>query len=310
MATRMTLLCRTATTFRPDKTLDEDALAAFLTRLVDCDLGVYLGSAGSGEGHALSPDELRRVYRIGVEVSGDRVQANANPPEQHTVANTIAHAQIAIDAGINVINLYGPTTWHGFKPNDAELTAYFDEVLAEIKHPIALAPNPIIGYTPSPALVADICNRHHQVVAVNLAGLRDSYFLQVQDALTRDVEIYVPFMSSLHTLGMGATGLLGAEANILPKTFRRYIDLYQAEERDEAELATVYAHLLRFNAYVAPWHTSSPRWIKMAMLALDLPGAAGGVRDPYRLAGAEELDRFATGLAKLQIPELDEMLAG
>src|ERR1700722_13597292 len=84
MATNMTLLCRTATTFRPDKSLDEEAQRAFLQRLRDAGLGMYLGSAGSGEGHALSRDELTRVYEIGVDIAGDAVQANANPPEQHT----------------------------------------------------------------------------------------------------------------------------------------------------------------------------------------------------------------------------------
>src|ERR1700722_8970176 len=109
--TTLTTLCRTATTFDQAKNLDESALAAFLGRLADAGLGFYLGSGGSGEGHALSPDELERVYRIGVSVAGGKVQANANLPEQHTVANTVAHAEVAMRAGVDVINVYGPTGW-------------------------------------------------------------------------------------------------------------------------------------------------------------------------------------------------------
>ena len=64
-------------------------------------------------------------------------------------------------------------------------------------------------------MIAKLCERHEQVVAVNLAGLGDLYFVQLQNALTRDVDIYVPYVSALHTLSMGAAGLLGAEARDL-----------------------------------------------------------------------------------------------
>ncbi len=47
----------------------------------------------------------------------------------------------------------------------------------------------------------------------------------------------------------------------------------------------------------------------MAMTALSLPGASGGVREPYREAPAEEYERFSAGLARLGIPEIDEQLS-
>src|ERR1700704_4764680 len=104
----MALFCRTATTFSKAKKLDEDAFRQFLQRFVDAKLGVYLASGGSGEGHALSWDELRRVYTIGVEVCKGKVPVNANPPEQNTAQATIEHAKLAIDAGVEVVNIYGP----------------------------------------------------------------------------------------------------------------------------------------------------------------------------------------------------------
>ena len=58
--------------------------------------------------------------------------------------------------------------------------------------------------------------------------MNDAYFVELKDALKRNVEIYVPYNSSIDMLALGATGLLGAEANIIPKTFRRYLDLYQS----------------------------------------------------------------------------------
>jgi 4-hydroxy-tetrahydrodipicolinate synthase len=307
MAARPTLICRTATTFAPDGSLDVAAQEQFLQRLVDCGLGLYLASAGSGEGHALDQDEIRRLYQVGVSVGGGRVPVNANPPEAHTSRRSIEHAQLAAGCGVDAVNIYGPTAWHGFRPTDSELMAYYDEVFAEVRHPTALAPNPVIGYTPSPRVIADICAKHHQVVAVNLAGLNDYYFIQLQDALTRPVEIFVPFMSSLHTLSMGAAGLLGAEANILPRTFRQYLDLHAAGRL--GELGEVYAHLYRFSRFVSPWHSASPRWIKMAMAVLGLPGGRGGPRGPYRMPGPDELERFAADLSALGIPEITDLLA-
>lgn len=301
----MTLLCRNATTFTKTKQLDEEAFRRFLQRFVDAKLGVYLASGGSGESHALSRDELTRVYTIGVEVCKGKVPVNANPPEQHTAQATIEHAKLAIDAGIEVVNVYGPASWHGFRPTDAELTAYFDEVLAAIKHPVALAPNPTIGYTPQPAVLADICNRYSQVVAVNLRGVVDVYMINLKDAVKRDLEYYVPIAGSLNSFKLGATGLLGPEANIIPKTYRQYIDLYESGKLDELSIA--YAQIQRFTQFVMKWHTSSPRWLKMAMKVLKLPGGEGGVRGPYKMGTDEEVQAFADGLLRLRLPEIDDL---
>jgi 4-hydroxy-tetrahydrodipicolinate synthase len=174
-----TLLCRNATTFSRSGELDEEAFAQFLQRFVDARLGVYLASGGSGEGHALTWEELRRVYEIGVSVCGGKVQVCANPPEQNTARASRDHALLAAVAGVDVVNIYGPAAWHGYRPTDAEYLAYFDAILTEVRHPVALAPNPIIGYSPAPHLIADICNRYAQVVSVNLSGQGATCFIEL-----------------------------------------------------------------------------------------------------------------------------------
>jgi 4-hydroxy-tetrahydrodipicolinate synthase len=50
-----------------DGRLDEPGIRAHLQRMIDAGVGVYLGSGGSGEGHALTIEELGRLYRIGVD---------------------------------------------------------------------------------------------------------------------------------------------------------------------------------------------------------------------------------------------------
>ena len=301
----LTVVCRNATTFNKNKELDEDAFRKFLQRFVDAKLGVYLASGGSGEGHALSRNDLKRVYEIGVEVCKGKVQVNANPPEKHTAQETIDHATLAIEAGVDVVNIYGSSMLHGFKPTNDELIAYYDEILRAIKHPVALAPNPVIGYTPTPTVIARLSDHYSQIVAINLSGLGNPYFIELKDALKRDVDIYHPVPGSLHALGMGAAGLLSAEANIIPKTLRRYIDLY--ESGDLEALGSVYEDFHRFNRYVARWHSGSPRWLKMALRILKLPGGEGGVRLPYLMPSDAEVEQFADGLLRLGVPEIDEM---
>ncbi len=301
----LTCLCRNATTFTKAGALDEDAFRQFLQRFVDAGLGVYLASAGSGEGHALKWDELRRVYEIGVEVCKGKVQVNANPPEQQTARLAREHTLLAVESKVDVVNVYGPASWHGFRPTDQEYMAYYDNVLTGISHPIAIAPNPIIGYTPTPTAITDVCRKHRQIVAVNLSGVGIDYFIELKKLMPRpDIEIYAPFPDSFNMLQLGATGLVSMEGNIIPKTFRRYLDCY--EQQQFKEMASIYADISRFIRYMRPWHSSAPRWLKMTMKVLKLPGGEGGLREPYYMPPDAEVQKFANGLLRLGLPEIEE----
>ena len=295
------LICRTATTFASDGSFDEGAFRQYLQRFVDAKLGVYLASGGSGESHAMSEPELRRVYTAGVASLKGKVSVYANPPEQHTVEATLDQTRLATECGAEVVNIYGPEGRHGYKPTDEEYLAYHDALLPQVSHPIALAPNPILGYSPKPQLVAQLCNRYSQVVAVNLALQTDDYLVPLLDALRRPVPVYVPVSGSLNSLALGATGLLGAEANILPQTHRRYIDGIEA--RDPRAIGTAYAELKRFNHFVAGWGVS-PRWLKASMAVLGLPGGNGGPRPPFLKLQGAEMERFRQGLLGLRIAEI------
>ena len=60
----------------------------------------------------MSDDELRLVYRVGVEMGKGKVQVNGNPPEQPTVRETLHHIKLAIEGGVEIVNIYGPAGWH------------------------------------------------------------------------------------------------------------------------------------------------------------------------------------------------------
>ncbi len=300
-------MLRAATTFASDGSFDEEAFRTYLSRFVEAGLGVYLASGGSGEGHTLTWEELYQVYRVGVGVCKGKVPVLSNQPEQYTARATIEHAHLAIEAGVDAVNIYGPVGSHGEAANETEYRAYFDHVLTEIAFPVVVALSTAEAYCPPARAIAAICNKHAQVTAINVLPppvgvLADTYFLSLRDALTRDVEIYVHYPGALTLLEMGAAGTIGNEPNILPKTFRRLGDAYRARELQE--FTRIYSDIRRFTQYVLQWGRT-PRWIKVAMKAFNIPGC--GLREPFTMPEQPELERFAVGALALNIPEISEI---
>lgn len=302
---KIAIVSRNSTTFTRTGELDDDALRASLRRYVDAEIAVYLASGGSGEANALTIDELRRVYTIGVEVFQGKLPIYANIPEVKNAQEAIDLSRLAIAANVDVVNFYGPASLHGYVPTDAELTLYFDTVLSAVEHPTVLAPNPIQGYTPKPSIIAAMCDTYPHVTAVNLVGLvGDAYFLELRELIQRDdVALAVPLPGSHNLFDLGASALVSNLCTILPKTVRQYVDRYECG--DDVGMGKTYADLLRFERYVRRW--PGARWQKMAMRVLKLPGGEGGLRLPYLMPPDEEVERFVRGLLALDIPELDDL---
>src|SRR6185295_18849454 len=201
----------------------------------------------------------------------------------------------AIAAGCELVSIYGLASRHGMKPTDMELMLYFKEVLAGVKHPMSLAVNlPIMGYLPKASVIADVCNAHPQVEAINLSYGGETFFIQLKDRLKRDIPIYVHLNCSLGKLMMGAGGVYGTEANIIPKTQRRYVEAF--EKKNFAELGKLATHIVRYGELVSRWAPSVPRALKMAMKLLKIPGGEGGLREPYRMPPASEYKTFTDAL--------------
>lgn len=301
-------MTRNCTAFSPvTGELDEEAYAASLERFVETGIDVYAASGGSGEANALTWDELRRVYAVTVAVCKGKVGANANIPEVRTAREAIELAKLASGQGVDLVNMYGPASVHGFKPNSREQRAYYKTVLGAVDFPIALAPNPIQGYKISAALIAEMANRYEHVVGITLAGVRDDvYFVELMDRLDRDdLFITVPIDAPRQHLFLGATGVISNHTNIIPKTVRQYVDLFNAGRFDEAE--QVYAQISRFHRLAKTEAMRGPRWEKTALRLLNLPGGEGGVRPPYLMPTDDEVEHLAEGLTKLGIPEIDDL---
>jgi dihydrodipicolinate synthase/N-acetylneuraminate lyase len=244
------------------------------------------------------------MYRLGVETCRGKVPAHANLPEEHTADATIAQARIAIEAGVDALHLYTLEGRHGYRPTDRELVGYFDDVLSAIDHPVIIAVNPTMGYIPKPAVIASIIRNHRQIVGARVSAQPQIYLIDLQDMVDRPIEYHWQLGSgALDPLALGAT-LFAAEANIIPQTFRSFIDHAQAGRF--AEAGKVLANIRRFNRLIMQWGPCA-RWIKMCMLTLRLPGWEGGLRKPYLMPPDDEMRSFRNALLRLRVPEIDAM---
>ncbi|HEV8297906.1 MAG TPA: dihydrodipicolinate synthase family protein [Acidimicrobiales bacterium] len=294
-----------ATPFDTSGALDEHALRAHLRRMVDAGVAVYLGSGGAGEGHALTMDELRRIYEIGVEECKGRVPTYANPRESRTADSMLELAQAAVRADVEVVQLYPVDAGHGMRPTPAEQDAYYRDLLDAIDHPTALSVHVAVGYiTPIP-LLAQLCNDYAQVVAVNLMGTPPSYQVELADALRDGIDLYVPISFMVQGLALGARGCLAAEPNIAPRLCRSLVDAWIAGDIQRA--GARQADVLRLASIVNRWAPSTARWVKMALKVLGLPGGNGQLRKPYLLPPDEDQQAMAAAFDAIGLRQLERM---
>lgn len=302
-AKQLEILCMAATPMHGDFSIDEAGLRAHLRRLIAAGNGLYLGSAGSGESHSLTREELRRVYEIGVEEAKGKVPVYANPPEARTAAAMLEIVQIAVAAGVDMVQVYQVDGGHGMTPTVREQEAYFSAILDRVDHPVSLSMHRVAGYLAPLSLLKTLCSRYPQIRAINMMLTPDAYFLQARDALPESVRFYTTTLVLPTLASFGAVGALGAENNCIPKTCRAIGD--GIVTGDVAKVAQAMQTLRRFASAlseVCP-QAGSARGNKMGMMALGLGN--GVIRPPYLRLPDEDLKKLAARLDELHIRETE-----
>src|ERR1700677_3791477 len=112
-----------------DGNLNEEGIRRHLRRMVDAGIGVYLGSGGSGDGHALSPEEVGELCRIAVDECKGKIPVYCMSSESRTAKEMIAKGRQAIDAGVDLMQYYQVDLGHGRVRTRTEQEAYFRDVL-------------------------------------------------------------------------------------------------------------------------------------------------------------------------------------
>lgn len=302
IADKPLVFCMASTPFTADDRVDEPGFRAHLRRLVGAGVGVYLASGGAGEGHAMTAEELARVYAIGVEECKGKVPVYANPPEPRTAKQMLAMMQSAVKAGVDVVQIYPVDAGHAMKPTYLEQETYYRELLDAVDHPIALSVHVYSGYIGPIPLFKALCRDYPNIVAINVMGTPIHYLVELRDAVGPKVAIYTRMINIIEGMAIGCQGALAAEPNVIPKLCRSVVDHFQAG--DAMKSGAALADVVRFASIVDRWSPSTARWVKMALKVLDLPGAGEGrLRRPYVLPVQKELDEMARLLKELRIME-------
>ncbi len=296
------MFCMVVTAMDEQGRIDEEGCRAHLRRMIDAGVGVYLGSGGTGQGHALDPDELWRVYEIGVSECKGKVPVYCNPPEARTAKEMLWKSRLGADAGVDVVQLYQLDAGHGRTPPLWEQEHYFRDLLEEIDHPIALSIHVASGYLAPVSLTAQLCNDYPQVVAVNLHGPTMSYLLQLRERIRDDIKIYTGMNNVLTSLALGAWGCQAAEPNLVPKLCQAIIDHFIAG--DIGKMGEAYARVLTVWDTLAPAQAQSQDATKAVMRAMGLPG--GYTRRPRAPVDEAALAKVRESIQALHVPELEE----
>ena len=286
MQPRIKVVC--VTPFTADGALDEPALHRIVAHHAGHGFGIYVGSFGSGEGHLLSPAEIRRTYEIAVDAAAGRAPVYAAALGFTDTARVIDLAHEAVDAGVDAVQLQpprpGPPT---APPRASELEAYYADFLAAVRTPVHLSNEWfMVGYTVPAELLAAAAAEHDQVTSLNTSDPDLSVVAELIERVDGAVPVHVGLLPQLPSaLALGATGPLGFEATIAPEVVIGMLDAF-ADSRVE-DFSVAFRRVMALHRGLMRYR--NPRSVKAALTAVGLP--AGAMRRPYLpLAPAELAD--------------------
>jgi 4-hydroxy-tetrahydrodipicolinate synthase len=289
MASQASTFVISLTPFTATGKLDEDGLRAHLRRLASSGIGVYLGGSGSGEGYALSRDEMRRVLEIGVEELRGRVPVRAMGVEPRSAEELIALGRVAADVGVDTVQLYSLDMGHGNRPRPEELERYLCDVLDALDVPLVISSHQAAGYAIPPELIDRLLGRYGSIAGVNCTNPDLTYLVRVLDAVDGRVDVHVGGpMHALSCLALGGQGYLSSEGNLAPGLCVAVVDAYARGDLHACHDA--YARVVRL--FATTQRLGGISATKATLRALGLPG--GWPRPPRLPVGEDEVGDLVT----------------
>jgi 4-hydroxy-tetrahydrodipicolinate synthase len=229
------------TPFRPDETIDENALRAETRYMIDVARVHGLAVCGStGEGHTLTTEETRRITQVVAREAAGRIPIIAGVITDST-ASAIERGRAVADLGAAALQVTPPH--YLFRPDDDAMLRHFEALATGTRMPILIY-NVVPWAYLSPQLLTRIITSVEGVVGVKQSAgdmklLADLLLLlgdrgRIMSAV--DALLYPSFV-------LGAHGAIAAVLTAVPTLVVRLWDAVQAGDHKTA--LDLHAKILR-----------------------------------------------------------------
>jgi 4-hydroxy-tetrahydrodipicolinate synthase len=280
------------TPFRPDETIDEDVLRGEARHLIET-AGVHgLAVAGStGEGHAMTTAEVRRVTEVVVAEARGRVPVIAGIITNST-ASAIERGRALADLGVAALQV--TPVHYLFRPDDEAMVRHFEALARGTGLPIVIY-NVVPWSYLSPQLLARILTTVEGVVGVkqsnsDLKTLADLLLLVGHRARIMSAVDALLYPS----IALGAHGSIAAILTAAPRQCVQLWDAVQAGDHKQGlalheKLLPVWNAIAKDNLPANVKHCITlqgrPAGLPRAPMPATSPEQAGPIRRALEQAG-------------------------
>ncbi|MGW3275658.1 dihydrodipicolinate synthase family protein [Streptomyces kronopolitis] len=286
------IMVATTLPFRPahdDFSVDHDAYAAQVARLLAAGCDGVVPNGSLGEYQTLTDDERARVVRTAVEAvggAGERVMPGVSA---YGSAAACRWAEQAAEAGAGSVLLLPP---NAYRADAAAVRAHFAEVAA-VGLPVVAYNNPFDTKVDlTPRLLAELHADGSIVAVKEFSGdVRRAYEIA---EVAPELDLLIGADDVLLELALaGAVGWVAGYPNALPEAC---VALYRAAVDGDLDTALP---LYRALHPLLRWD-SKPEFVQAIKLSMDLAGHRGGPTRPPRLPlPAGQSDRLRAATEKL-----------
>ena len=262
-----------------DGAVDLDRFDALVERQVRGGSRGVVVCGTTGEPTSLSVAERISLYAHATDVARGRlsVVAATGAPDQ---ASTFALTEAAVSAGVDAVLVVTPAF---VKPSQRGLVEHFVVVAARVELPVILYNIPgRAGVAIAPETVEAIVAEMPNVVGVKHASTDLDYVTDLLLRLGDDFHVFCGQESlSFPMLVVGASGLMSAVGNLLPRRVSRLCELVQAGDHS----AALREHRALFAVNRAVFFDTNPVALKAMLAARGI--APEEVRPPLTSLDAE-----------------------
>ncbi|MBM4792006.1 dihydrodipicolinate synthase family protein [Streptomyces sioyaensis] len=264
------IMVATTLPFRDDLSVDHDAYAAQVARLLSAGCDGVVPNGSLGEYQTLTDDERAQVVRTAVAAAGagDRVMPGVSAYDS---AAACRWAEQAAEAGAGSVLLLPP---NAFRADPEAVRAHFAEVAA-VGLPVVAYNNPFDTKVDlTPGLLADLHADGSIVAVKEFSGdVRRAYEIA---EVAPELDLLIGADDVLLELALaGAVGWIAGYPNALPEACGTLYRAAVAGDLDTAlPLYRALHPLLRWD--------SKPEFVQAIKLSMDLAGHHGGPTRPPR----------------------------